>query len=157
MLNNTLKPVHDFNSHIIPGASDISKQYMGIVAMLVESYSLESASSIATLVSLVIRSPFGPFFLQCDIHIKVSSSNSVFPIIAHAYKCVLPFKVIAYLLVVYRVSTGRAWNKQTEEKISTLQWNNGAQSATGVTTTRTSQIPGTNIVVDPLPASHSVA
>ncbi|KAJ3572666.1 hypothetical protein NP233_g2937 [Leucocoprinus birnbaumii] len=28
--------------------------------------------------------------------------------------------IIAYLLVVYRVSTGRAWKKDTEEKLSLL-------------------------------------
>ncbi|KAF9446269.1 hypothetical protein P691DRAFT_648185, partial [Macrolepiota fuliginosa MF-IS2] len=64
------------------GASEASKQYMGIVAMLIESYALESIWTIAALISeLLGNGPAGTFFASCDPAIEI----------------------IAYLLVIYRV------------------------------------------------------
>ncbi|KAF9442512.1 hypothetical protein P691DRAFT_810496 [Macrolepiota fuliginosa MF-IS2] len=84
------------------GASDASREYMGIVAMLVESYALESAWCIAGMVSYFARNgSVSTFFLDCVVVIKV----------------------IAYMLVICRVSSGRGWKKQTERHISTLHWN----------------------------------
>ncbi|KAF9444754.1 hypothetical protein P691DRAFT_834537 [Macrolepiota fuliginosa MF-IS2] len=86
------------------GASESSKQYMGIAAMLIESYALESAWTIALLISEVLdNAPVAAFFANCD------------PVI----------EIIAYLLVIYRVFSGRGWNRQTEQQISSLQFQAG--------------------------------
>ncbi|KAF9444766.1 hypothetical protein P691DRAFT_635204, partial [Macrolepiota fuliginosa MF-IS2] len=83
----------------IMGASETSKQYMGIVAMLIESYALESAWTLAALISgFLVSSTVGTFFIDCDSFIEI----------------------IAYLLVIYRVSSGRGWNRQTGRQISSL-------------------------------------
>lgn len=35
-----------------------------------------------------------------------------------------PFiRIIAFILLVYRVTTGRAWKRETEWQITSLQWN----------------------------------
>ncbi|KAF9440773.1 hypothetical protein P691DRAFT_686520 [Macrolepiota fuliginosa MF-IS2] len=86
------------------GASETSKQYMGIVAMLIESYALESAWTLAILISEVLdNAPATAFFDDCDAAIEI----------------------IAYLLVIYRVSSGRGWNRQTEQQISSMQFQAG--------------------------------
>ncbi|KAF9444353.1 hypothetical protein P691DRAFT_645849, partial [Macrolepiota fuliginosa MF-IS2] len=83
------------------GASEISKQYMSIATMLIESYALESAWTLAVLVAHSVNSTaVYTFFADCDGAIEV----------------------IAYLLVIYRVSTGRGWNKQTERQLSSLHF-----------------------------------
>ncbi|KAF9444769.1 hypothetical protein P691DRAFT_635524, partial [Macrolepiota fuliginosa MF-IS2] len=86
------------------GASETSKQYMGIVAMLIESYALESAWTLTILIlGFLGNTPAGTFFVDCDIAIEI----------------------IAYLLVIYRVSSGRGWNRQTGRQISSLQFQAG--------------------------------
>ncbi|KAF9440544.1 hypothetical protein P691DRAFT_687357 [Macrolepiota fuliginosa MF-IS2] len=102
------------------GASETGKQYMGVVAMLIESYALESAWTLAILISdLLGNKPVAIFFVNCDIAIEI----------------------IAYLLVIYRVFLGRGWNRQTEQQISSLQFQVGGttDSTTSETTTQTSQ------------------
>lgn len=49
---------------------------MSIAAMLVESYALESAWSLAAAALYAVRAPISPLFFYCDVEIKVSSSNS---------------------------------------------------------------------------------
>lgn len=65
---------------------------------------------------------------------------------------------MAYFLVVYRVTTGRGWTNQTEQKLTSLQWNHASQASVGgfsgipqlpVTTTR--------MVVDSLPVVHPIS
>ncbi|KAJ3570809.1 hypothetical protein NP233_g4160 [Leucocoprinus birnbaumii] len=102
------------------GKSESSNQYFSIIAMLVESFALEfiwTTISIATSFSDATGIPA----------VNVAVTNLVPPI-----------QIIAYLLVVYRVSTGRAWEKDTEEKLSSLQWNPDAQRTTQMTTTHES-------------------
>ena len=36
-------------------------------------------------------------------------------------------QVVAYFLVIYRVTTGQGWTKETERQLTTLQFNRGAQ------------------------------
>ncbi|KAF9447204.1 hypothetical protein P691DRAFT_671935 [Macrolepiota fuliginosa MF-IS2] len=88
--------------------SSMTREYVCIAAMLIESYALESAWSFIAMVLYAVGSPWSVLFIQCDDSIKV----------------------IAYLLVVYRVSKGRAWNNQTENQLSDLRWNHGTQTAT---------------------------
>ncbi|KAF9443737.1 hypothetical protein P691DRAFT_787564 [Macrolepiota fuliginosa MF-IS2] len=87
------------------GVLETSKQYMGIVAMLTESYALESAWMLAALIAEFLDNgqAAGVFFADCNVAIEI----------------------VAYLLVIYRVSSGRGWNRQTERQISTLQFQAG--------------------------------
>ncbi|KAF9443878.1 hypothetical protein P691DRAFT_632109, partial [Macrolepiota fuliginosa MF-IS2] len=88
----------------IMGTSETTKQYMGIVAMLIESYALESAWTFAILISGFLGNrAIADFFVQCDAAIEI----------------------IAYLLVIYRVSSGRGWNRKTEQQMSSLQFQAG--------------------------------
>ncbi|KAF9447028.1 hypothetical protein P691DRAFT_672312 [Macrolepiota fuliginosa MF-IS2] len=103
--------------------SDVSKQYTSIAAMLIESYALESAWSLAGMVAYFLKSQaISALFLDCEVHIKV----------------------VAYLLVLYRVSSGRGWNRRAERQISTLHWDHGREltvSSTEVATTMSVMFP----------------
>ncbi|KAF9443154.1 hypothetical protein P691DRAFT_764551 [Macrolepiota fuliginosa MF-IS2] len=120
------------------GASEMSKQYMSIAAMLIESYALESAWTLAIIVSDFLGNvPAYTFFGDCDGAIEV----------------------IAYLLVIYRVSTGRGWNKRTEQQISTLHFQAERSTRTSFeVTVRSSQaLSDANIVAGSrLPVSSAV-
>ncbi|KAJ3568167.1 hypothetical protein NP233_g5889 [Leucocoprinus birnbaumii] len=74
-------------------------------------------------------------------HIQIMGSGSL-ESVKIAFAGLLPFiQTIAYLLVEYRVSTGRAWKKDTEEKLTSLQWNREGQQGQQtmqLTTTRSS-------------------
>ncbi|KAF9443105.1 hypothetical protein P691DRAFT_844076 [Macrolepiota fuliginosa MF-IS2] len=97
-------------------------QYMGIVAMLIESYALESAWTLAALIlAFLDNRPAGIFIVDCDPAIEI----------------------ISYLLVIYRVSSGRGWNRQTEQQISCLQFQAGrtTHSATSDVVAQASQNP----------------
>ncbi|KAF9445988.1 hypothetical protein P691DRAFT_674523 [Macrolepiota fuliginosa MF-IS2] len=114
------------------GASDTSKQYMGIAAMLIESYTLESVWNIGGLVSSTMpkNQAVIAFFNNCNI--------------------------IACLLVIYRVSMGRAWNKQIGRQITrSLQFNHSNGHTTqstglGIATQVSQTYTGTN---NPLPSA----
>ncbi|KAF9443741.1 hypothetical protein P691DRAFT_778695 [Macrolepiota fuliginosa MF-IS2] len=120
------------------GVSENSKQYMGIVAMLIESYALESAWTLAALISQFLDNESAAVFLgNCDP----------------------PIEIIAYLLVIYRVSSGRGWNRQTERQISGLQFqvDRTTHSTTFEATMQNSQAPpGANIITSSLPQADSV-
>ncbi|KAJ3568914.1 hypothetical protein NP233_g5393 [Leucocoprinus birnbaumii] len=94
----------------IMGKSEVSNQYFSIISMLVESFALE--------------------FIWMTINIATYFSDDI--------QSRSVDEIIAYLLVVYRVSTGRAWEKDTEAQLSSLQWNRDAQQTTQLTTTRAS-------------------
>ncbi|KAF5356844.1 hypothetical protein D9756_006800 [Leucocoprinus leucothites] len=84
------------------GPSESTQQYMNIVAILVESYALESAWSLTTTLLVAIDSnPVNVLFFQCENFVRV----------------------IAYFLVLYRVSRGSAWSQQTEQHLTSLCWN----------------------------------
>ncbi|KAJ3568912.1 hypothetical protein NP233_g5400 [Leucocoprinus birnbaumii] len=105
----------------VVGKSDISNQYFSIISMLVESFALEFIWT-----TMVITTDFSPD------NVRVSA-------VSQAFTNLLPsIQIIAYLLVVYRVSSRRAWEKDTEEKLTSLQWNRGVQQATQLTTTQAS-------------------
>ncbi|KAJ3551724.1 hypothetical protein NP233_g13023 [Leucocoprinus birnbaumii] len=103
------------------GESDSSNQYFSIISMLVESFALEFIWTI-----ILIATDFWPD------NVRASAVNL-------AFNDLLPsIQIIAYLLVVYRVSLRRAWEKDTEEKLTSLQWNRDAQQSTQLTTTHAS-------------------
>ncbi|KAF9442701.1 hypothetical protein P691DRAFT_680932 [Macrolepiota fuliginosa MF-IS2] len=78
-------------------ASDTGRRYIGIAAMLIESYALESTCLLQ--------------FCSSSISHKCYSSE-VLTIIR------MSAQIVAYLLVIYRVSMGRAWDKQTGRQIT---------------------------------------
>ncbi|KAF9446276.1 hypothetical protein P691DRAFT_214834 [Macrolepiota fuliginosa MF-IS2] len=116
------------------GATDISKQYVSIVAMLIESYVLESVWILMLLLSYFLDNiAMFTLLINCDA-----------------------IEVIAYLLVIYRVSTGGGWSKQTEGQISSLYFREERDTHTvGLeVATQTSQaLPGANMVT--LSPDHS--
>lgn len=97
----------------LTGTSSPSGPYLSIVAMLVESYVLESAWSIAAAISFSLSAP--SYFI-------LGTNDSI-------------IKVIAYYLVVYRVATGQGWTTQTQGKLTTIRWNHHAQAETGESST----------------------
>ncbi|KAF9445282.1 hypothetical protein P691DRAFT_832633 [Macrolepiota fuliginosa MF-IS2] len=94
-LNLIIRYRTDYNA----GTSETSKQYMSIVTMLIESCALESAWYLAALLLFLLNNvPVGVLVTNCNTNIQV----------------------ITYILIIYRVSTGRGWDRQTERQISTL-------------------------------------
>ncbi|KAF9441312.1 hypothetical protein P691DRAFT_684291 [Macrolepiota fuliginosa MF-IS2] len=100
---------------LMVGVSEFGRQYTSISAMLVESCALESVWAFADLVSFK--------FL-------VNSTVSGIFSINESY-----VEIIAFLLVIYRVSAGRAWNSNTDRQLSTMRWKHDGQSAAGEMTT----------------------
>ncbi|KAF9441046.1 hypothetical protein P691DRAFT_685296 [Macrolepiota fuliginosa MF-IS2] len=92
------------------GATNISKLYMSIVTMFIESYALESAWVLASLISYIMGGIASlDFFSNCNVAIEM----------------------IAYFLVIYRVSTGRAQSKDARQQVTrSLEFN----YSTGYTT-----------------------
>ncbi|KAF9445027.1 hypothetical protein P691DRAFT_785804 [Macrolepiota fuliginosa MF-IS2] len=64
--------------------------------------------------------------------------ESVWSLAGLVSNCTVVIEIIAYLLVIYRVAIGRAWSKQTEQRVTrSIQFNVG-HSTTLETATRTS-------------------
>jgi hypothetical protein len=103
--------------------------------MLIESYALNTAWNIGLMISLALKKAAGANFFnysitQVDVshspnHISLKSPNLI--------RC-LSFKVLVYFLLVYRVYSGRGWDRQTHGHLSTLRWA-GTQSADATTAT----------------------
>ncbi|EKM79764.1 hypothetical protein AGABI1DRAFT_127448 [Agaricus bisporus var. burnettii JB137-S8] len=91
------------------GRSDIAGQYLGIATMLIESYALDTLWNIGTIISYSLRyAPTVNLFITCTIQVDI----------------------LANYLVVYRVLSGRAWDRQTQHRLSTLKWDQGPGVAT---------------------------
>lgn len=91
---------------LVMGKSDVANQYMGVVTMLVESFALDSAFILAAVVATALNG--GP---------SGSAMAALF------LTGIEPFiRIIAYLLVIYRVTTGRAWGRRTEQQLSSIVW-----------------------------------
>ncbi|KAF9440936.1 hypothetical protein P691DRAFT_685775 [Macrolepiota fuliginosa MF-IS2] len=108
--------------------------YMSIATMLIESYTLESAWTLGLLISYVLNN---------------------FAAVALFSECDAAIEIIAFLLLLYQVSTGRAWNKQTEQQITrSLHFNHDTGRTTQTTVpeiaTQVSQVD-TNVVHNLLP------
>lgn len=67
--------------HNHPGMSDAGRPYLSIVAVLVESYALDSAWSLATAISFASSSPSFYLFITNDSIIKVCNSASLMGIL----------------------------------------------------------------------------
>ncbi|KAJ3568918.1 hypothetical protein NP233_g5397 [Leucocoprinus birnbaumii] len=90
------------------GKLEGSNQYFSIITMLIASFALE--------------------FIWMTINIATGFSNDIQTVSVNMASGDLApsIQIIAYLLIVYRVSTGRAWKQDTEEKLTSLQWNQDA-------------------------------
>ncbi|KAF7782084.1 hypothetical protein Agabi119p4_1460 [Agaricus bisporus var. burnettii] len=89
-------------THIkIMGKTDVAAQYLGIAAMLIESYALSTIWNIGYLIAYILKNPPAHNFFE-------NSATQV--------------EVLSYFLVLYRVFSGRAWNRQTQNQLSTLRW-----------------------------------
>ncbi|XP_006457305.1 hypothetical protein AGABI2DRAFT_196070, partial [Agaricus bisporus var. bisporus H97] len=71
------------------GNTDIAAQYLGIAAMLIESYALSTAWNIGYLIAYILKNPPAHnFFTNCAVQVEI----------------------LSYFLVLYRVFSGRAWD-----------------------------------------------
>jgi len=114
--------------------SESASPYLSVVAMLVESYILDAAWSLASAISYGVGNPSGFMFVTNDPFIKI----------------------IAYFLVVYRVATGRGWTRQTDKKLTSLQWNHGAPTTTHEISNVQSRVRATTttVVINSPPIDH---
>ncbi|KAJ3561510.1 hypothetical protein NP233_g10154 [Leucocoprinus birnbaumii] len=87
---------------------------------------------------------FALVFIWSTISIATSFSDGGAPkSVKLVFGELLPsIQIIAYLLVVYRVSTGRAWKPDTEEKLTSLRFHHEEQRITQLNTTQVSIISG---------------
>ncbi|KAJ3560586.1 hypothetical protein NP233_g10739 [Leucocoprinus birnbaumii] len=103
-------------------------QYTSIIAMLVESFALESIWLVGATVtnSISLLNTSGSDIVQRTIDISAATTffSSTAPLI----------QIIAYLLVIFRVSMGIAWQVDTEQKLSSLQWNMNIAQTTQLST-----------------------
>ncbi|KAF7760975.1 hypothetical protein Agabi119p4_10384 [Agaricus bisporus var. burnettii] len=90
------------------GKSQLSTPYMTVVTILIESYAVESTWTIVLLILINLGQPMDIFFAETQTYIEI----------------------IAYLLVLYRVANGRAYESQRARQsqsrsgdISSLHWN----------------------------------
>ncbi|XP_006456359.1 hypothetical protein AGABI2DRAFT_122264 [Agaricus bisporus var. bisporus H97] len=108
------------------GKPQLSTPYMTVVAMLIESYAIESTWVVVMVVSYNLALPMNTFFAETQTYIEI----------------------IAYLLVLYRVANGRAHESQRAREsrsrignISSLHWNH--------TTTQSGVAEGTDTNIHP--------
>ncbi|KAF7760976.1 hypothetical protein Agabi119p4_10385 [Agaricus bisporus var. burnettii] len=104
-------------------------QYMNVVAMLVESYVVESTWTILIVILYYLDSPILEFFTETQTYIAI----------------------IAYLLILYRVANGRAHESQRAREsrsrsgnISSLHWNHTITQSGVANGTDTNTHPGEN-------------
>ena len=66
-ISNCNNSLHDSG----PGTLDASSPYLSIVAMLIESYALDSTWSLTTAVTFALDNPIYPLFETADSTVKV--------------------------------------------------------------------------------------
>ncbi|KAF7760990.1 hypothetical protein Agabi119p4_10399 [Agaricus bisporus var. burnettii] len=114
--------IHSRRQRKLMGKFQSSTPYINVVAMLIESYAMESTWIILSVIFVNIKHPMTLFFGDTQVYIKV---NSYIAIILLGFDCEpLMIKIIAYLLVLYRVANGRAYGSQSRRDcITSLHWN----------------------------------
>ncbi|KAJ7353528.1 hypothetical protein DFH08DRAFT_692544 [Mycena albidolilacea] len=89
------------------GSSDNSEPYIGVAAMLVESCALYSTFSLIFIILFAVNNPIQYVFLSALANVQI----------------------IAPLLIIFRVSQGKAWTRNTEKYLhSTLEHSGQQQS-----------------------------
>jgi len=118
----------------IMGMSEVASPYLSIAVMLIESYALSAAWSLATTITYVVNDPSRLLFGSTDAFIQV----------------------ITYFLIIYRVANGKGWTRQTEGKLATLQWNHGPRTTTDEMSGISPRVPATTstLVIDSLPIAR---
>ncbi|KXN84042.1 hypothetical protein AN958_00492 [Leucoagaricus sp. SymC.cos] len=99
------------NSRII-GQQNAADHYTTVIAILIESFALLALWQMAEIITLTVQN-------------KSAVPNTADTIL---------FLIITYLLVMYRVTTGRGWTRDTERQLSSLQFNHGRQTTEAGTT-----------------------
>jgi hypothetical protein len=134
---------------LFTGKSDVAGQYLGIAALLIESFALDTLWGSGSLISYGLNyAPTLNLFSNCAIQVDVSTSHSdTFPfqrwsLILHC------FKILTNFLVIYRVLSGRAWTRETQSRLSSLMW---ASNRSGATTSGTVEPRQTSILEDDTP------
>lgn len=99
----------------------MAAQYLSIATMLIESYALSTAWNIGFLIAHVLENgPAHNFFNNTVAQVEVSLRyESPLCVLIRNYGS----KVLSYFLVLYRVYSGRAWDRQTQNQLSTMRWN----------------------------------
>ncbi|KXN87325.1 hypothetical protein AN958_08950 [Leucoagaricus sp. SymC.cos] len=92
---------------------------ISVVAMIVESFAIVSIWVTAEIVVTSLISK------------EIRANSVIYLILAESEQFM---RIIAYILLVYRVTTGRAWKRDTERQLTTLQWNRDPQTTGGFTT-----------------------
>lgn len=123
---------------IMGSASEHASPYYSIITMFVESYALESAWSLGSIISRATLEAGDPAIL-----FFAPTGDSV--------------KVIAYLLVAYRVSTGQAWTSETERQLSSLRWNRSQGTRTDEQGGRSQARAIRASITDNAPTNHTSA
>ncbi|XP_006456369.1 hypothetical protein AGABI2DRAFT_122272 [Agaricus bisporus var. bisporus H97] len=94
--------IHSRRQRKLMGKFQSSTPYINVVAMLIESYAMESTWIILSVIFVNIKHPMTLFFGDTQVYIKI----------------------IAYLLVLYRVANGRAYGSQSRRDcVTSLHWN----------------------------------
>ncbi|KAJ3552548.1 hypothetical protein NP233_g12854 [Leucocoprinus birnbaumii] len=104
------------------GESTTAAQYTSIIAMLVESFTLESIWTIGASINGAFMIGYQGFKVDFLTGEEFFANTGPF------------IEIIAYLLILYRVSTGQAWQVDTEEKLTSLQWNRDGMETTQLST-----------------------
>ncbi|XP_006456367.1 hypothetical protein AGABI2DRAFT_122271 [Agaricus bisporus var. bisporus H97] len=115
--------IHSRRQRKLMGRFQLSTPYINVVAMLIESYAMESTWTILTAIIINLKAPMTPFFGDILTYVKVNGYIAI--ILLPDFDCEpLMIKIIAYLLVLYRVANGRAYRSQSRRDcITSLHWN----------------------------------
>ncbi|EKM75197.1 hypothetical protein AGABI1DRAFT_132447 [Agaricus bisporus var. burnettii JB137-S8] len=115
--------IHDRRQRKLMGRFQLSTPYINVVAMLIESYAMESTWIILTVIVVNLKDPMTLFFGDTLAYIKVNGYIAI--ILLPDFDCEpLMIKIIAHLLVLYRVANGRAYGSQSRRDcITSLHWN----------------------------------
>ncbi|KAF5362290.1 hypothetical protein D9756_002102 [Leucocoprinus leucothites] len=99
----------------IMGDSDNSRQYTTIITMLIESFALDSIWLTVAIIFTALNHRRSPALFAGRQFITGTLSY---------------IRLVSYLLVIYRVSANRGWEKDTERHLTSIQWNHGTQKTT---------------------------
>lgn len=109
---------HPLTETILPLRSNQHRQFLHFEhLMLIESFALKSA------------------WLFDQLIVNLTARNAVTLAVNMIFHNTQPFvQLLAYLLVVHRVTTRRGWKEDTEGKLTTLQWNRNRVETTQIST-----------------------
>ncbi|KAL9709981.1 hypothetical protein Ac2012v2_007041 [Leucoagaricus gongylophorus] len=109
---------HPLTETVLPLRSNQHRQFLHFKhLMLIESFALKSA------------------WLFDQLIVNLTARNAVTLAVNMIFHNTQPFaQLLAYLLVVHRVTTRRGWKEDTEGKLTTLLWNRNRVETTQIST-----------------------